>query len=221
MWSRIYKFFLVCLAAILVVSVVVLSINLHIIRRSAPSIYHHVADVPAQYTALVLGARVYHSGAVSPILNDRLQTAIELYQQDKVQRLLISGDHGQTNYDEVNTMKKFLLDRGIPAEDIFLDHAGFDTYDSIYRAKEIFQADDIIIVTQAFHLPRAIYSAQQLGLPAIGIVADRQPYAGMFRNQLRESLARIKAFFNVAVKSQPKFLGEAIPIDGDSSKSWD
>ncbi len=171
--------------------------------------------------ALVLGARVYANGNMSPIFRDRVDTAIAEYKAGRADKILVSGDHGRPEYDEVNAAKNYLLEQGIPPEDIFLDHAGFDTYDSLIRARDVFGVKTLSIVTQDFHLPRALYIADALGLDACGVSADKQEYAGEQRRELRESLARIKAWFNVLVSSKPKYGGEAIPIEGDGQKSWD
>jgi SanA protein len=213
-----WRAFLVGCAAMALVFVLS---NALVLARSRKHIVEPTSDVPAKYTALVLGARVYSGGAMSAMLADRLQTAVTLYREGTVERFLLSGDHGRTDYDEVNAMKVFLLREGVPPADIFLDHAGFDTYDSVYRAKAVFGVTDVLVVTQRFHLPRAVYAARALGLDAHGVVADRQRYAGELRNQLRESLARVKAVANVLLGAKPTFLGNSIPITGDSSKSWD
>lgn len=178
-------------------------------------------NVEKKQTALVLGARVWSSGQMSDIFADRAKVAIDLYKNGKVEKILVSGDHGREEYDEVNAAKEFLLQNEIQGEDIFLDHAGFDTYDSLYRARDIFQVESLIVVTQDFHLPRALYLARKLNIDALGVSADLQTYIGADRREAREKLARIKAWLNIVFKSKPKFLGEAIPITGDSQKSWD
>ncbi len=171
---------------------------------------------PAAKVAIVLGARVYADGTPSPMLADRLATGVELYRLDKVDKLLLSGDHGTTAYDELNVMLRYCLDRGVPDEDVFTDHAGFDTYDTMYRARDVFKVTDALVVTQGFHLPRAVYIARTLGLDATGVAADIQPYASEWRFALREWPARVKAFFQLhATKPEPRYLGPAIPIDGD------
>lgn len=170
---------------------------------------------------LSLGALVYNNGQMSHIFYDRTQTALEVYQSGKAQKILVSGDHGQANYDEVNAAKNYLIEQGIKPEDIFLDHAGFDTYDSLYRAKEIFQVQSLIISTQDFHLPRAVYICQKLGLTCQGIKADKRVYWGARRNAWREKLARVKAYIDVKLNSKPKYLGDPIPIDDDGRESWD
>lgn len=199
--------------------VFLISVNFYIIKSTQDQIYLNQNDLPEYQTALLLGAKVYDNGILSPIMRDRADVAIEIYNSSKVKKILVSGDHGTTGYDEVNAIKNYLLESGVDKKDIFLDHAGFDTYDSVYRAKNIFEVESMIIVTQKFHLPRAVYISNSLGVESAGIVADRRYI--FLRNYLRESLSRVKAFFNVNFNAQPQFLGERIPITGDSGKSWD
>ena len=198
-----------------------LLINLGILWAAKKHIYKEISDIPQKQVAIVLGAYVYPDGRMSDILKDRVDTGIELYKLEKVEKILISGDHGRTNYDEVNTVKKYLLENEINEKDIFLDHAGFDTYDSMYRAKNIFEVTSAIVVTQKFHLSRSIFIARSVDIDAIGMIADKQNYLGMTRYKIRESLSRIKAFLNVVLKSKPKYLGDVIPITGDGTLSWD
>ena len=183
--------------------------------------FSKTSDLPGSYTVLVLGAHVNESGVPSEYLKDRLEAAFELYRLHKAKRFLLSGDHGRKGYDEVNTMKQYLLNKGVDTADVFLDHAGFDTYNSIVRAKEIFKVSDLIIVTQDFHLPRALYIARKKGLEAYGFVADKQKYKGIARVKFREKLALVKAFFEVTFNRSPRFLGDSIPITGDSRRSYD
>lgn len=164
---------------------------------------------------LVLGAGVRRDGSPSPMLEDRILTGIDLYNKGVSDRLIMSGDHSTKGYDEVNTMKRYAVEKGIPSEHIFMDHAGISTYDSIYRAKEIFQADKIIIVTQQYHLYRAIYTARALGIEAYGVSADIRVYAGQDLREIREKAARVKDFFMAIFKPNPKFLGDTIPVSGN------
>jgi SanA protein len=175
-----------------------------------------VADAPQAQVAIVLGARVWADGTLSPMLADRLQTGVELYKAGKVKKLLLSGDHGQTDYDEVNAMLRYALDHGIPDEDVFTDHAGFSTYDTMYRARDVFVVRSAIVVTQGFHLARAVYTARSLGLEATGVPADIQPYTNEWRFAMRDWLARTKAFLELKItKPGPRFLGPVIPVEGD------
>ena len=170
---------------------------------------------------LVLGCGVRSDGSPSDMLHDRLRMSVELYELGAAPKLLMTGDHGRENYDEVDVMKSFAVDAGIASEDVFMDHAGFSTYESMYRAKEIFQAKKIIIVTQQYHLYRAIYIAEQLGMEAYGVAADYRGYYGQTKRDIREMLARVKDFGTSMFKPKPTYLGEAIPIWGDGNLTND
>ena len=170
---------------------------------------------------LVLGCQVKESGSPSAMLRDRLNRSIELYDLDASNKIIMSGDHGRVEYDEVNTMKQFAIDEGIPSNDIFMDHAGFSTYESMYRAKEIFNVQKIIIVTQKYHLYRAIYDAKALGIEAYGVSSDYYQYSGQFYRDIREVLARVKDFGYTIFKPKPTFLGDSIPINGDGNLTND
>ena len=196
--------------------VLMLGVGLDVTHSAGAHIVASPEEAPSATAAIVLGARVYPDGTPSPMLADRLATAIQLYKLGKVQKLLLSGDHGTTTYDEVNVMLRYCLDRGIPDQDLFTDHAGFDTYATMYRARDVFKVRDALVVTQDFHLPRAVYIARTLGLDATGVRADIQSYPSEWRFALREWPARVKDFFQLHVtKPKPHFLGPAIPIDGD------
>ena len=166
---------------------------------------------------LVLGCQVKESGYPSAMLRDRLNRSIELYDLDASNKIIMSGDHGRVEYDEVNTMKQFAMDEGIPSSDIFMDHAGFSTYESMYRAKEIFGVEKIIIVTQEYHLYRAIYDAKALGIEAYGVSSDYFRYSGQLYRDIREVFARVKDFGYTLIKPEPTFLGDSIPINGDGN----
>lgn len=170
---------------------------------------------------LILGAGVWDNQRPSHMLEDRLLQGIKLYEKGASDRLLMSGDHGRKNYNEVGVMKQFAIDRNIKPEHVFMDHAGFNTYESIYRAKEIFKAKKIIIVTQKYHLYRALYIAESIGLDAYGVASDPRRYAGQEARDFREVLARIKDFFNVIVKPEPTYLGEPIPVSGNGNATND
>jgi vancomycin permeability regulator SanA len=170
---------------------------------------------------LVLGCYVHKDGNPSDMLHDRLRRGVELYDLGAAPKLLMSGDHGRTDYDEVAAMKQFAINAGIPSEHIFMDHAGFSTYESLYRAKEIFQAKKILIVTQEYHLYRAIYIANQLGLEAYGVSADYRSYSGQTGRDIREFLARVKDFGTGIFKPEPTYLGDTIPIWGNGNLTND
>jgi len=174
-------------------------------------------DVPESDAILVLGAYVLPDGTVSSMLNDRLSVGYELYEQGKAPKIIVSGDHGRKDYDEVNAMKSFLKDKGVEGRDIFMDHAGFSTYESVYRARDIFKVQKVIIVTQKYHLIRAVFVARELGLEAYGVASDLHDYGPvMAKYQTREILARDKDYLWAKVfKPEPKFLGNAIPVFSD------
>ena len=164
---------------------------------------------------VVLGCQVKDDGNPSDMLADRLRRGIELYNQGVAPKIIMSGDHGQKEYDEVNTMKQVAVDAGIPSSDVFMDHAGFSTYETLYRAKEIFEADKIVVVTQEYHLYRTLYIAEKLGIEAYGVNADYHTYWGQSNREAREILARCKDFIKTIFKPEPKYLGDAIPVSGD------
>jgi len=166
---------------------------------------------------LVLGARVWDNGQPSGILKDRINTGVDLYQSGASNRLLMSGDHGQDEYDEVNAMKDYAIEQGVAPNMIFMDHAGFSTYESLYRARDIFQIKTVIIVTQKYHLYRALYVARALGLEAYGVSADRRDYNSYWLFDVRETLARCKDFLYSIFQPLPTYLGDVIPITGDGS----
>lgn len=169
---------------------------------------------------LVLGAGV-RGNQPSHMLEDRLLAAISLYKNNVSSKIIMSGDHGRKDYDEVNIMKDFAIEKGIPSENIFMDHAGFSSYESIYRAKEIFQAKKIVIVTQEYHLYRSLYIANQLGIEAYGVGSDPRQYVGQAYRELREILARNKDFIKCICKPQPTYLGDTIPVSGSGDVTND
>ncbi len=163
---------------------------------------------------LVLGAGV-RDEKPRPLLKDRIDTGVEVYYAGAAPKLIMSGDHGRVDYDEVNVMKQEAIDQGVPSSDIFMDHAGFSTYESIYRAKEIFGVDKMIIVTQEYHMYRALYIADALGIEAYGVTSDVRSYQGAVYREVREVLARNKDYFKCIFKPEPTYLGEAIAVSGD------
>lgn len=177
-----------------------------------------LADVDC---VIVLGCFVHENGAPSHMLEDRLKRGVALYDLGAAPKLLMSGDHGTEGYDEVDAMKRYAVDRGIPSEDVFMDHAGFSTYETMYRAKEVFAAEKVLIVTQKYHLYRALYIAEKLGLEAYGVDADYRQYSGQIQRDIREILARVKDFFMVVFQPEPTYLGEVIPISGSGELTHD
>ena len=211
------KKLLKCIIIVLVIGfITVISINFYVKSTTKKLIlnddeYSQLTDVDC---ILVLGAGIW-GDKPSPMLEDRLNEAISLYKNGVSSKIIMSGDHGKTDYDEVNTMKNYAIQQGIPSEDIFMDHAGFSSYESMFRAKEIFGANKIVIVTQKYHLYRSIYIARQLGIEAYGVGADPRKYVGETYREIREILARDKDFIKCIFKPEPTYLGDTIPVSGN------
>jgi SanA protein len=205
------------LITLLLAAAFIIAVPVGMRAAMSPYMYVPTNDVPKTDVALVLGASV-RGGKPSPVLARRAQTAVELYLKGKVSKILVTGDNGALTHDEVTPVRKFLIDAGIPAGDIFLDHAGFDTYSSMYRARDVFLADSVTIVTQDFHLPRALFIARHLGMEAYGVAAEGGEGTG--RDYTREIPASIKAMLNLFTRRVPKYLGETIPLSGDGSTTW-
>ncbi len=206
----------------LVALVIILAINGYVVFKYKERIIT-VEEAKAKDVdcILVLGAAVWGGTRPSPMLQDRLDKGIELYNQGASPRMLMSGDHGGQYYDEVNVMKNYAMDARIEDSHIFMDHAGFSTYESMIRAKEVFEVDSVIIVTQGYHLSRALYIANELGLDAYGVASDPRKYNGQFYRDLREMAARVKDFGTALLKPQPTYLGEVIPISGSGEATND
>lgn len=163
---------------------------------------------------LVLGCAVWANNQPSPMLQDRLDTAIALYRAGIAPKLLLSGDNSIVEYNEPDCMYQYALKQGVPDSDIVLDYAGFSTYDSVYRANGVFCADRMIVVTQKYHLFRALKISRSLGIEAKGAAAEQRKYQGRYFREIREILARDKDLIKCIFKPEPTFLGEKIPIDG-------
>ena len=208
------------LAIAAICAVLVFGIDFYVKQKAKPYILTPEEAGEGYDCVLVLGCGVW-GDTPSHMLEDRLLEGISLCQSGASKKLLMSGDHGRKGYDEVNVMKKFAVDRGIPSEDVFMDHAGFSTYESMYRAKEIFKAEKILIVTQDYHLYRAIYDARTLGLEAYGVASNPRSYGGQLYRDIREILARNKDFIYSIIKPEPTYLGEAIPVQGNGNLTND
>ena len=164
---------------------------------------------------VVLGCKVENNGNLSGMLQDRMQRALELYKAGAAPKLLVSGDHGREDYNEVGAMKNYAVKNGVSSENVFMDHAGFSTYETVYRAKEVFEAKKVIIVTQKYHLHRALYIAEQLGIEAYGVSSDYGSYIGQGKRERREVRPRCKDWAKCCFKPAPAFLGEVAPISGN------
>lgn len=220
-WLRVIL--LVLIGLMVLGSGVILGINAYVKNKVSERILTPEAAVKLQEAdcVLVLGCLVKKSGEPSHMLEDRLRRAVELYQAGAAPKLLMSGDHGRKDYNEVQAMKQYAIECGIRSDDIFMDHAGFSTYDSCYRARDIFAAKKIIIVTQEYHLYRALYIAEELGLEAYGVPSDYRTYYNQRMRDTREVLARVKDFIYVLFRAEPVYLGEQIPIWGNGDATND
>ena len=179
-----------------------------------------VAGLPRAQTAIVPGALVNPDGTMSTMLADRVRGALELWRAGKVERILVSGDHRRWAYDEPGTMRRALVRAGVPPRILFEDHAGFDTWATMVRAREIFGVESVIVVTQGFHMPRALYLADAAGLDASGLVSDFHPYGAQgTKSGVREVLSRVKAVADTALDTAAVG-GPPIPIEGDGRSSW-
>ena len=210
------KIFKILIVIAIISIILVLFINFYVVgmankRMIKDNDYSSLKNVDC---ILILGAGIW-GDKPSPMLQDRLDEGVKLYKEGIASKIIMSGDHGREEYDEVNIMKEYAINKGVPSEDIFMDHAGFSTYESIYRAKEIFDADNIVIVTQEYHLYRALYIAEKLDINAYGVNSDPRKYSGQTFRELREILARNKDFINCIIKPEPTYLGESIPVSGD------
>jgi SanA protein len=216
-WPRLFK--VAVGGSVLIVAVIGLA-NAYLLLRVAGESTSNVADVPDAQVAIVPGALVNPDGTMSTMLADRVHQALALWRAGKVSRILVSGDHQSWQYDEPDTMRKELVRDGVPGRDVFEDHAGFDTWATMERAKSIFGVDSAVIVTQGFHMPRALYLAQAAGIHATGLTADLHPYGFQgVKSGAREVLSRVKAVVDTAVDT-PAMGGPAIPISGDGRASW-
>ena len=186
--------------------IVVFLLSLQTENQGSSYIYQDIAKTPKAQTVMILGASVLRNKTMSDMLKDRADTAIEVYKASKAENILISGDGQAKNYNEVVVVNNYLLEQGIPKEKILLDYYGFDTYDSLYRARDIFGIKNLIISTQNFHLPRALFIAKSLGIQAYGITADRHKYKNMELNIGRELLATVKAYVDVFYSAKPAIL---------------
>jgi SanA protein len=204
--TKITKFALPILIALAVFALIAVYCD---VRSQAGPIYYKIADVPKMPVAIVFGA-----GIGTSVLKDRVQTAVSLYKSGKVQKILMTGDNSHLDYDEPEAMKALAVGAGIPKIDIACDYAGFRTYDSLYRARHIFDVHQAVLITQAFHLPRAMFIAKHLGLSSVGVDASLRSYGlDQYWYELREVFATECAWLDVFLQRKPKFLGKKESLD--------
>ncbi len=207
--------------SIFIMSVLILPVNYFGIEALGLKYSYSLEKAPNVQAIIILGAHVFSNGQLSQMLAHRLDYGYELYKLGKAEKIIVSGDHGTKNYDEVNAMRNYLLEKGVLSQDIFMDHAGFDTYDTMFRAKEVFLVTKAIVVSQQFHMVRGVYIGRELGMEVFGVASDPVKYYGIEYNKAREIFSRLKAFFETEIlKSKPKFLGETIPYweNGEKTK---
>jgi len=221
--SIIKRILLVLAGLALVVSLCVLGVNIFVKSSVSDRIVtvEKAKDLNAD-CIIVLGAGLRPDGNPTWMLEDRIKVGDELYKNHAAPKIIMSGDHGRESYDEVNAMKKYAKNEGVPSKDIFMDHAGFETYDTMYRARDVFGAKKVIIVTQKYHLYRAMYAAKKLGLDAYGVSATKRKYDNkQWIRDMREWLARVKIFGKCITKPKPKYLGKKIDLKGSGDVTND
>jgi len=201
--KKLKKFILFSVIGIVLIIFTILGIEAIFLRHTSEDIYSDISKIPPRETVIILGASVHSDGKLSPILKDRVDTAIKLYRNNKVKNFHVTGDHRTEDYNEIAAMVSYLRERGIPQNRITSDHAGLDTYDSMYRAGKLFNIENAIVVTQKFHLPRALFISGQLGFNYFGFTADQRAYQTEYRLKQREKLANVKALWEVLINKEP------------------
>lgn len=199
----------------------IFGINQYVKNMANTKILESFSDIKDMEAILVLGCEVKPDGSLSLMLKDRLDKAIQLYKAGVAPKVIVSGDHRTDHYDETNAMKNYMMKNNIPSEDIFMDHAGFATYDSMYRAKYIFKVEKCVVVTQEYHLYRAVYIGNALGMETYGTSAIKTKYNGQSARNFREFLARNKDFIKCIFKPHSTYLGDTIPVSGSGDVTND
>jgi SanA protein len=216
-WPRLTK---VVFAGVAALALTVVFANAYVLYEGGDST-SKVADVPRTEVAIVPGALVQPDGKMSSMLADRVRQAVALWQAGKVKKILVSGDHLSWSYDEPDTMRKALVADGVPPRDVFEDHAGVDTWATMVRARQIFGVRRAVVVTQGFHMPRALFLADEAGIDATGLTSDLHEYGYQGeKSDVREVLSRVKAVYDVTADT-PAMAGPKIPIStSDGRESW-
>ena len=208
---KLFRKLILAFALFVIIGILIIfGLEAYIQKETSNLIYSEITELPSAKTGIILGASVHADGKLSPILQDRVETAYQLYQQNKIENFLISGDHRTDDYDEVNSIKNYLLEKRVPSQDIILDHSGFDTYDSMFRAKAVFEIEDAIVITQKFHLPRSLYIAKNLDASYKGFEAAPVAYTSSETIKRREQLANFKAVWELIINQKPTTLENRI-----------
>jgi SanA protein len=206
------RWFLLAVSVLILLAVAFTAWTLTLRYQSSLYTASELNAIPKRPVAIVFGAGYWSSGALSDVLRDRLDAAIELYRDGRVKKLLLSGDNRVEDYNEPAKMEEYALTQGLPKEDLILDYAGRRTYDTCYRARDIFMVSDAILVTQRYHLPRALTTCSGLGLDVIGYVADRTPYVHIRWYWIREIPALWRTWWDLLIVHPTPVLGEPLPI---------
>lgn len=228
--KRTFKHIAITLILIILIAI---SINFYV-RHTGGANLHYSIDTPKNEISdtvlaelkgeeadciMILGAGIINRNTPSPILKDRLDAGIALYKKGAAAKILLTGDNGRMEHNEIHVMLNYCIESGIPKSDIFCDHAGFSTSESMVRAKEIFDVKKLIVVTQKYHEYRALYIAEKMGMQAIGVSADQHSFSGHSYREIREILARNKDFFKSVFGQNKATGGEKISLSGDGSVS--
>lgn len=196
--------------------IVVLSINLFVKHHTDPAIYSTEQHVPKTKVAIIFGAGI-NNNKPSKYLKDRLDAGIELYKNNKIDKILLSGDNGSDAHDELTVMKLYCYEHGVDTNKVYLDYAGFDSYSTLYRSKYIFKVDTAILVSQKYHLNRCINIGNKLGVKSYGFAADKGTYQGYKYASFREYFAVVKSTIDILIGRKPHFLGKTVDINGPSN----
>jgi len=210
------KLILIFICAVLIGFAAVWAININVKSKTENVIYTNLTDVPKTKIAIIFGAGI-NGDKPSRYLKDRLDAGISLYKNHKVDKILLSGDNGRDEHDELTVMKLYCYENGVDTNKIYIDYAGFDSYSTMYRAKHIFKVDTAILVSQKYHLNRCVYLGDKLGVKSYGYSADQGVYPGYKYYSFREKLSITKSVFDVMRGRKPKYLGEPVNIDGKSN----
>lgn len=206
---------MVLAVAVAVVAVFAVTNVVTIVGSKSSIVTTEEASIQSADAIVVLGASVFADGTPSGILQDRLDDGIALYFAGVAPKLIMSGDNGTASYNEVRVMKQYAVAKGVPSEDVFCDHAGFSTYESMYRAKYVFGCERIVVATQTYHLYRALWSAKSLGMQAVGVPSDYHAYQKQLQYDIREIPARTKDFFKALVRVPSTYVGDPISLNQD------
>lgn len=214
--KKLKKFILPTIILSLIGIIVVLVTNSNVTARTEKMIFTELKDVPKTKVAIIFGAGI-KGDKPSRYLKDRLDAGIALYKNNKVDKILLSGDNGRDEHDELTVMKLYCQKNGVDTTKIYIDYAGFDSYSTMYRAKHIFKVDTAILVSQKYHLNRCVYIGDKLGVKSYGYSANRGVYPGYKYYSFREKLSITKSVFDIIRNRKPKYLGEAVDINGQSN----